>query len=127
MIKNAFGKVAAILYGNWGQNPNLKHQPPTPGVGLRRRMCSYFTILLVYEAYTSSVCPRCRRYGLTHPRKDRDGKDVHHLLRCGHADCSCHWWNRDDLGALNILATGMHALRTGTWDPLFSRAAAEAA
>ena len=60
-IKNTFGPVAAILYGNWGQNPNLRHQPPTPGVGLRRRMCSYFTILLVHEAYTSSVCPRCSR------------------------------------------------------------------
>ena len=126
-IKRAFGKVAVLLYGNWGKSPNLRNQPPTPGVGLRRRLSSYFTILLVYEAYTSSVCPRCRRFGLIKPRRDRKGDEIHHLLKCSHTDCSCRWWNRDDLGALNIRKMGIHALRTGSWDPLFSRAAAAAA
>ncbi len=27
-----------ILYGDWGRNPNLKNSPPTPGIGLRRRI-----------------------------------------------------------------------------------------
>ena len=80
---------------------------------------------LVHEAYTSSVCPRCRRHGLTKPRhilrEDGATAPIHHLLRCGNKDCSCHWWHRD------ILATGKHALRTGSWDPIFSRAASIAA
>lgn len=125
-IKKTFGKVSAIFYGNWGKNPNIKNQPPSPGIGLRRRLSSYFTILLVYESYTSSVCPRCERYGLVHPRKNQDGGGIHHLLKCSHVDCSCPWWHRDILGALNIFKMGLHAMKTGSWSRLFSRAAAMA-
>jgi len=53
------------------------------------------------------------------PRKNSKGDDVHHLLQCTNQQCSCRWWNRDVLGALNILKTGEHALRTGSWDPAF--------
>ena len=123
-IKKTFGEVKVVLYGDWGRNPNLPHQPPSPGVGLRRRLCSHFTILLVHEAYTSSICPRCCGSGLYYPRVDRDGQDVHHLLKCPNGYCSCHWWHRDVLGALNILKTGKHALRTGAWHPIYSAAAA---
>ena len=119
-IKNTFGGVKAILYGNWGRNPNLKHQPPSPGIGLRRMIASRYKVLLVYEAYTSSYCPRCRSHGLVHPRTDGNGDEVHHLLRCSNERCSCHWWHRDVLGALNILYTGKHALMTGEWDPLYA-------
>ena len=118
-IKNAFGNVSVILYGDWGRNPNLRHQPPSPGIGLRRRLCSYFKVLLVQESYTSSLCPCCQSHGLTKPRV-RNGKEVHHLLRCNNNTCSCPWWNRDILGALNIMKKGMHALTTGVWDPVFA-------
>jgi len=120
--KATFGVDACILYGDWGRNPNLKHQPPSPGIGFRRRMCSHFRVLLVHEAYTSSVCPRCKTRGMTHPRTDSRIKEIHHLLLCPNLGCSCPWWNRDILGALNILKTGMHALRTGSWDPAFTGA-----
>ena len=119
LVLKTFGEVEALLYGDWGCNPNLKHQPPSPGVGLRRRLCSHFRVLLVHEAYTSSRCARCGSSGLKHPRKDANGKEVHHLLRCSNTQCSCHWWNRDVLGALNIRKTGLHALRTGRWSPEF--------
>ena len=123
-IKAKFGRVAAILYGDWGRNPNIRHQPPSPGVGLRRKLASYFEVFQVREAYTSSFCPRCRSHGMGHPRNDAQGSPVHHLLKCSNARCSCHWWHRDVLGALNILTTGKHALRTGSWDPLFAAPAA---
>ena len=120
-IKSAFGSDVTILYGGWGRAPNLRHQPPSPGVGLRRRLCSDFRVYLVHEAYTSSRCPRCCGREVTKPRRDnRTGEEVHHLLKCADRRCSCHWWNRDVLGALNILKTGEHALRTGAWDPLFA-------
>ena len=122
-MKSTFGDVAVVLYGDWGRAPNIPHQPPSPGVGLRRRMCSYFKVVLTHEAYTSSLCPRCQSRGLTHPRKDRNGRDIHHLLKCPNGACSCRWWHRDILGALNILRTGKHALRTGQWDPTFAAAA----
>ena len=123
-IKTAFGAVGAILYGDWGRSPNLRHQPPSPGVGLRRSLCSHFKVFLVHEAYTSSVCPRCHSQGLTKPRSDGGGAEVHHLLKCPNDRCSCRWWNRDVLGALNILECGEHALRTGLWHPVFAAAAA---
>ena len=119
-IKAAFGDDVTILYGDWGRTPNMRHQPPSPGVGLRRRLCGHFKVYLVHEAYTSSRCPRCRGREVTKPRQDNRGEDVHHLLKCADPRCSCHWWNRDVLGALNILTTGEHALRTGAWDPLFA-------
>jgi len=121
--KALFGHDAVILYGDWGRMPNLPHQPPSPGVGFRRRMCSHFRVLLVHEPYTSSVCPRCGTHGMVKPRLDRRGKVIHHLLRCPNQSCSCHWWNRDALGGLNILKTGVHALKTGAWHPAFSAAA----
>lgn len=125
-IRNAFGDVKIMLYGDWGRRPNLPHQPPSPGVGLRRRLSSHFPVYLVHEAYTSSVCPRCGGGDLQHPRKNRGGQDVHHLLKCPNASCSCHWWHRDVLGSLNILTTGKHALETGGWHPNFSARATTA-
>ncbi len=122
--KAAFGYDAVILYGDWGRKPNIPHQPPSPGVGFRRRMCSHFRVFLVHEPYTSSVCPRCGTHGMAKPRLDRRGNEIHHLLRCPNHSCSCRWWNRDTLGGLNILKTGIHALRTGAWHPAFSAAAA---
>jgi len=119
-IKNTFGNKATLLYGDWGRSPNLRHQPPSPGVGLRRRLCSHFKVYLVHEAYTSSFCPRCTKNGLCKPRRDIGG-EVHHLLKCANPTCSCPWWNRDILGALNILRTGLHALETGMWHPVFAR------
>lgn len=124
-IKNTFGEEATILYGDWGRSPNIRHQPPSPGIGLRRRLCSNFKVYLVHEAYTSSVCPTCDN-GVTKPRTDAEGKEVHHLLKCVSQTCSCPWWNRDVLGALNILKTGKHALRNGTWHPTFAHAPAAA-
>ena len=123
-IKKAFGAVAAILYGDWGRSPNLKHQPPSPGVGLRRSLCSHFRVFLVHEAFTSSVCPRCHGGHLTKPRHDGACAEVHHLLKCPNVRCPCRWWNRDVLGALNILDNGEHALRTGRWHPVFAATAA---
>ena len=35
-IKAAFGNNVTILYGDWGRTPNLRHQPPSPGVGADR-------------------------------------------------------------------------------------------
>jgi hypothetical protein len=122
--KTVFGRDAVILYGDWGKKPNIRNQAPSPGVGFRRRMCSHFRVILVHEAYTSSVCPTCETHDLSHPRTDRRGKEIHHLLRCPNLGCSCPWWNRDVLGGLNILKTGRHALRTGAWHSAFTAAAA---
>ncbi len=118
-MKNAFGKDAIILYGDWGRNPNLKHQPPSPGVAFRRRMCSHFRVFLVHEPNTSSVCPRCQTFSLEKPRLDAEGNEIHHLLRCQNRRCPCPWWNRDVLATENQRKTALHALRTGSWHPTF--------
>ena len=53
-----------ILYGDWGRRPNLKHQAPSPGIGLRRLLHGYqgksgerIITLTVRETYTSSFDP----------------------------------------------------------------------
>ena len=112
-MKAAFGDDAIVLYGDWGRNPNLKHQPPSPGVAFRRRMCSHFRVLLVHEPNTSSVCPRCQTFSLEKPRLDAKGNEIHHLLRCQNRGCPCPWWNRDVLATENQRTTGMHAVHNG--------------
>ena len=100
-----------IFYGDWGRQPNLKHQAPTPGIGLRRLLHEIpgITTVTVRETYTSSFCPRCGG-GVTHAR------GCHGILQC--SQCSTVW-SRDILGAKNILAKGLHIMETHAPHPLF--------
>eukprot|EP00877_Chromochloris_zofingiensis_P013045 jgi/Chrzof1/7995/UNPLg00046.t1 len=61
------GKELVSLYGNWGKNPNLKHQPPTPGIGLRRNLHSRIKTFTVDERRTSSVCHTATPQALNTP------------------------------------------------------------
>jgi uncharacterized protein YbaR (Trm112 family) len=78
-----------MLYGNWGCNPNLKNQPPTPGIGLRRQIHRAFQTYTCNETGTSSICPKCDGK-LEHPcvteRETVDKQKIfiysHHVLRC---------------------------------------------
>ena len=119
-------KRVAIAYGNWGLNPNLKHNPPTPGIGFRRHVHRRFATFTVCEQSTSSVCFDCEQRGLNEWTKTVHGangeelpRNVHQLLRCQNAKCS-RWWSRDVLGALNIGKQCMHILQHGCHAPCFS-------
>ena len=130
-IKSVFGTdEAIILWGNWGRNPNLKHQPPTPGIGLRRVVDKVFKTYTVDEYRTSSLCFQCEGL-LIHPKcrkiwkRGRSGYaaqvdvEIHHLLRCENVDCPNRWWERDNLGSLNIHKNGFYALQNGDSHPCF--------
>jgi len=135
-VRQAFpGDVAAMFYGAWGAQPNLKHQPPSPGIGLRRRLAAHFPVYVTPEPNTSSVCPHCKVAGtLTHAVRERrteqgavEPRELHHLLRCSRPRCRAGHWHRDVLGMLNILEQGWTVLRTGGLHPLFSYRAVAAA
>jgi hypothetical protein len=103
-IKEKYGERGTpivMFYGDWGRCPNLKHQAPTPGIGLRRLIHAADPILTVtvHEAYTSSFCarPTCGG-GVSYFR------GLHGVLRCDQCGVK---WRRDVLGARNILAKGM--------------------
>jgi hypothetical protein len=100
-----------IFYGDWGRQPNLKHQAPTPGIGLRRLLHKIpgITTITIRESFTSSYCPRCGGE-VTYAR------ECHGILQC--SQCSTVW-SRDILGAKNILAKGLHIMETHTPHPLF--------
>lgn len=113
------GKELGLLYGNWGKNPNMKHQPPSPGIGLRRTVESRIRTYTVDERRTSSVCRDCDHPEIEHPKSRTwavDGvprsKSIHHLLRCTNDKCR-RWWNRDTLGGLNIGRQGVNYLQHG--------------
>ena len=91
-----------IGYGNWGKNPNLKGNAPTPGIGVRRRMNKYFKTVTVNEHLTSKTCPCCGEMTLEHPRVGKEQYSRHHLQRCTNVNCSCSWWNRNVVGSFNI-------------------------
>ena len=103
-----------IFYGNWGRNPNLKNQAPTPGIGLRRKIDGVYNTITVSEHFTSKTCPCCKQRTLTNPAlvgPTRKVTSKHHLLRCTH--CSS-WWNRNWAGAYNILVKGLNQQPAGS-------------
>ena len=88
-------KNVSIFYGDWGRNTSLKNQPPTPGIGLRRKIDKVFDTITVPEHFTSQTCPCCKERTLKNPKLDDPTRSVefkHHLLCC----TSCgSWWNRN--------------------------------
>lgn len=130
-LKNTFGgagKELVVMCGNWGRTPNLRHQPPTPGIGLRRYIHKQLRTYTVDERSTSSFCPCCESGGLGHPRsrlKRVEGRrrqvSIHHLLCCPNTTCAIKWWQRDILAVLNIKKQALHMLRHGAGHPLFKR------
>lgn len=117
----------AIFWGNWGKNPNIKNQAPSPGIGFRKRIHRVFQTYTVDERGTSSRCPY-DEFALEHPKSriiyDKRGErkremDVHHLLRCQNETCVSKWWERDVLGVANIKKQTTHCLKYGKGDPCF--------
>ena len=111
------GNPVVIFYGDWGRNPNLKNQAPTPGIGLRRLLHAFPGILTitVREMYTSSYCPCCSA-------EVDNARGAHGLLKCvrSRAEGCGMYWARDVLGANNILAKAMYMLgHPGNPHPLF--------
>jgi hypothetical protein len=100
-------KHVNIFYGDWGRNPNLKNQAPTPGIGLRRKIDKRFNTITVSEHYTSKTCPCCKERTLENPILEgptRSAKKKHCLLSC--TNCN-RWWNRNWAGSYNILLKGL--------------------
>lgn len=106
-VNKQFYQHVNIFYGDWGRNPNLKNQAPTPGKGLRRKIHKVYPTITTCEHFTSKTCPCCKQRTLVKPLLDGDNRVVrekHHLLRC--TNCSS-WWNRNWAGAYNILSKGL--------------------
>lgn len=108
-------KHIKIGWGNWGRNPNLKNNAPTPGIGIRRRAEKVFgkrSTITVPEEYTSKTCPCCKTITLDNPVVGNAHIKKHHLLRCTNNDghCRCRWWNRNVAGGINILTRFIDAL-----------------
>lgn len=114
MKENATKEVTAmngllIGWGNWGKLPNaLKGCAPTPGIGIRKRMESFFKTVTVNEYLTSQTCPccqgeRCLKKARLDPSQSKGSAQRHHLLRCTNDSCKSRWWNRNVVGSFNIL------------------------
>jgi hypothetical protein len=103
-----------VFYGDWGRNPNLKHQAPTPGISLRRALHRHddITTITLRETYTSSYCPNCHG-------EVENARGAHALLKCCNERACGTWWDRDVLGATNILQKAEYILRTSMVHPLF--------
>jgi hypothetical protein len=99
------GKPEFIIgYGNWGKNPNLKNNDPTPGIGLRRKLHKKIKTVTVQEHNTSNTNPCTReKKGMENPLVGKHAIQKHHLLRCTNEKSSCRWWNRNVVGSFNIL------------------------
>jgi len=130
-IRNTFGgakrstdkqKAIFIAWGNWGRRPNaLRGMSSSPGIGFRRRIHQRLTMdrrssgivvsggtLTTFEGMTSSCCHSCG--GTVSPFVDEQGNEHYRALMCGRCR---KIWNRDVLGASNILACGRCLLEHG--------------
>jgi hypothetical protein len=109
-------RIRETFYGDWGRRPDLKHQAPTPEIGLSRLLDATegITTVTINEAYTSSFCPNCEG-----PVTESRGQ--HGLLRCEHTIVCGTYWSRDVVGALNIRAKGLHLWHHARPHPLFGR------
>jgi hypothetical protein len=105
IINNAKKSGSPLLcgYGNWGRNPNLKNNAPTPGIGLRRRFDQAIPTITVNEKNSSKTCPCCSTKSLVNEKVGKDKIEKHHLLCCTNSSCQCRWWNRNVVGSFNIL------------------------
>jgi hypothetical protein len=124
---------AILVWGNWGLNPNLKNQPPTPGIGLRRVVHKRIKTYTCDERGTSSYCPKCESTVVKEDQKmvfawDKKTrtvvhrvKPIHHLLRCTNEKCKSRWWNRDILATYNIRKQSISYFHTGQMHQAFKK------
>ena len=114
-LEVATSRELILIYGNWGRAPNLRGSRPTPGIAFRRFLDRAFRTLMLWEAYTSQVCPCCQRRTLAEGELEgaqRQCTGKHHLLRCTIETCS-RWWNRDAAASMNQLVKGVYLLQGG--------------
>jgi len=105
-----------IGWGNWGKTPNALKCGigPTPGIGLRRSFETLYQTKTIDEHLTSQTCPCCK--GVKCLKKTTIGQhsiEKHHLLRCTNDSCLSRWWNRNVVGAFNILSRFLEATLPG--------------
>jgi hypothetical protein len=105
-----------IGWGNWGANPNLKGNAPTPGIGFKRRAQKHFMIATTPEHWTSQTCPCCQTMTLENPEVGKTHVEKHHLLRCTNEHCQCRYWNRNVVGSFNILRNVFEAKKQSVED-----------
>ena len=114
-------KAITIAWGNWGQRQQMKNCVSTPGVGLRKVLVRKgrthgIKIGRENESCTSCTCHDCHgRTGYCKKRRFmkngiRHTRYIHGLLRCQNESCSIRW-NRNVLGATNILEVALATLQ----------------
>jgi hypothetical protein len=103
-IKRQDFKDFIVGYSNWGKNPNLNNNDPTPGIGLRRKLHKRMQTVTIQEHNTSNTNP-CTQETKTMEKPFVGEKQIqkHHLLRCTNEQSPCRWWNRNVVGSFNIL------------------------
>ena len=110
-----------IAWGNWSQPQSMKNLVSTPGVGLRKTLVRKgrihnIKIARENESYTSCTCNNCHANTAYCKKRSfiKNGKNqtrwIHSLLRCQNESCGRRW-NRNVLGATNILEVALATLQ----------------
>jgi len=127
-LKERFGNDVILCMGDWSkdQTRHFRGLAPMPQVGLRRRLARDFLVLNTRESYSSKLCPCCEKWLSVVKRKgdppwkkkrkqkerlelkNVEAKDheIRGLRKCDNTDCGI-WWNRDRVGAVNILKNAL--------------------
>ena len=106
-----------LAYGAWGatSHPHFKGNPPSPQVGIMRKLAKRFLVVPTPEHFTSQRCVRCGERCAAHDTlKDKKNHAIRGLRVCQNEDCRL-LQNRDRTGATNIGRQLHRLLRNTTW------------
>jgi hypothetical protein len=108
-------KDICLCVGDWSSKcrVQLRHSPPTPNIGILRRLKTKFEMYKINEYKTSCTCHFCLGRTdyckeKTYTKKTKGGEEeertikVHGLLCCTNKSCN-KYWNRDVNASKNIL------------------------
>jgi hypothetical protein len=126
-----------VAYGNGSGFHALRHSPPSPTTGLRKRLCAKahqgLVVIDTPEYRSSKMCSHCKETVEKDPTRTRVQIQRRHIdeeiqvrlpekvplwgiRRCNSATCGgFRRWNRDHNAAINIRDNLRQYLASGTW------------
>jgi len=105
-IKEKFGKDVTLIYGDWSQGYQMKHQISTPNLGLKRKLGEYFKIYNIDEYRTSCLNHKTlqRNENMYLPDKKGIVRKIHSILTYDHMESNRKGCiNRDSNAVKNML------------------------
>jgi hypothetical protein len=119
-----YGKYPILIIGDWGAHPNaLKHNAPTPGIGMKRVLSRQFTVYSIDEFRTSKLHHQTEGITDTLRTVGADGriKRINQILAFKGVHERLNYINRDKNSVFNMQKLTEHYLTHKTRPERYTR------